>query len=434
MITVPDANGVTPGQLTVAETDGAMGGSFTISAQAGIASLNVGGTVLTLAQLNALGGTPVSITTADGTLTLTGYDAGTGVVSYTFDPVVHSSNADVLANFPLTLTDANNVPSAGNLGITITDSKPVAVADVNTITEDSSPNTVSGNVLPNDAVGADSNATPVTAGTFVSGNGYGTLVLNSNGSYTYTLNNANPTVNALNDNSTPLTDSFTYTLTDGDGSTTTAVLSITINGHTDGTPVITVPDANGVTPGQLTVAETDGAMGGSFTISAQAGIASLNVGGTVLTLAQLNALGGTPVSITTADGTLTLTGYDAGTGVVSYTFDPVVHSSNADVLANFPLTLTDANNVPSAGNLGITITDSKPVAVADVNTITEDSSPNTVSGNVLPNDAVGADSNATPVTAGHLRQRQRLRHAGSEQQRQLHLHAEQRQPDGQCAQ
>ena len=233
MITVPDANGVTPGQLTVAETDGAMAGSFTISAQAGIASLNVGGTVLTLAQLNALGSTPVSITTADGTLRLTGYNAGTGVVSYTFDPVVHSSNANVLANFPLTLTDANGVSNAGTLGITITDSKPVAVADVNTITEDSSPNTVSGNVLPNDAVGADSNATPVTAGTFVSANGYGTLVLNADGSYTYTLNNANPTVNALNDNSTPLTDSFTYTLTDGDGSTTTATLTITINGKND---------------------------------------------------------------------------------------------------------------------------------------------------------------------------------------------------------
>ncbi|MBL8157635.1 MAG: VCBS domain-containing protein, partial [Anaerolineae bacterium] len=210
VIGIPDANGVTPGQQTVAESDGPMAGTFTISAQAGITSVTLGSggsaVSVSLAELNNLGSVSKSYTTADGTLTLTGYNAGTGVVSYTFDPVVHSSNANVLANFPLTLTDANGVSSAGTLGITITDSKPVAVADVNTITEDSSPNTVSGNVLPNDAVGADTNATPVTAGTFVSAYGYGTLVLNADGSYTYTLNNANPTVNALNDNSTPLTD------------------------------------------------------------------------------------------------------------------------------------------------------------------------------------------------------------------------------------
>ena len=52
------------------------------------------------------------------------------------DPVVHSSNADVLANFPLVLTDANGITTPATLGITITDSKPVAVVDTNTITED----------------------------------------------------------------------------------------------------------------------------------------------------------------------------------------------------------------------------------------------------------------------------------------------------------
>ncbi|WP_081880991.1 VCBS domain-containing protein [Methylotenera sp. L2L1] len=62
---------------------------------------------------------------------------------------------------------------------------------------------------------------------------YGSLVLNSDGTYSYTLNNANPAVNALNNGQT-LIDSYTYTLTDGDGTTTTAVLNITINGNTDG--------------------------------------------------------------------------------------------------------------------------------------------------------------------------------------------------------
>ncbi|MBC3883490.1 hypothetical protein H8K35_19060, partial [Undibacterium sp. LX40W] len=80
------------------------------------------------------------------------------------------------------------------------------------ITEDAVPNTVTGNVITNDTVGADSNATPVTAGTFTNAAGYGTLVLNSNGTYTYTLNNSNAAVNGLGAGQS-LTDSFTYTLT-----------------------------------------------------------------------------------------------------------------------------------------------------------------------------------------------------------------------------
>ncbi|WP_036303730.1 VCBS domain-containing protein [Methylotenera sp. L2L1] len=88
---------------------------------------------------------------------------------------------------------------------------------------------MSGTVLSNDTVGADSNATPISA---YSGNlTYGSLVLNSDGTYSYTLNNANPAVNALNNGQT-LIDSYTYTLTDGDGTTTTAC-STSINGNTD---------------------------------------------------------------------------------------------------------------------------------------------------------------------------------------------------------
>ena len=64
---------------------------------------------------------------------------------------------------------------------------------------------------------------------------------------------------------------------------------ITINGHTDGAPTISIPDANGVTPGQLTVAETDGPIAGSFTITAPAGLGSVSLGGTPFTAAQLAA-------------------------------------------------------------------------------------------------------------------------------------------------
>ena len=113
----------------------------------------------------------------------------------------------------------------------LTDSAPVSVNDTNSITEDATPNQVTGNVVDNDTVGPDVNPNPVvTTGTFVGQ--YGTLVLNANGSYTYTLNNANPAVNALNANQT-LKDTFSYTIQDGDGTPASANLTITINGVTD---------------------------------------------------------------------------------------------------------------------------------------------------------------------------------------------------------
>ena len=59
---------------------------------------------------------------------------------------------------------------------------------------------------------------------------YGTLDWNTDGSYTYTLNNALPAVQALNSGDT-LTDTFVYTVSDGNGGTDTANLVVTINGR-----------------------------------------------------------------------------------------------------------------------------------------------------------------------------------------------------------
>ncbi|MCZ4307193.1 hypothetical protein O4G98_20885, partial [Zoogloeaceae bacterium G21618-S1] len=167
------------------------------------------------------------------------------------------------------------------------------------------------------------------------------------------------------------TDSYTYTLTDGDGTSTTATLEITINGHTDGDPTIDIPDTNapGQADGDRTVAETDGPMPGSFTIDTPAGLQSLSVGGTTVTEAQLGNLGSTPVSINTGEGTLVLTGFNPGTGVVSYTYDPNIQSSNAPVLDAIPLIVTDDLGATSSGSLDIQITDSVPVAVNDTNSI-----------------------------------------------------------------
>ncbi|RMF46542.1 MAG: hypothetical protein D6755_06475, partial [Anaerolineae bacterium] len=235
LVTIPDTDGtLNTTDTTLPESAGMTAGSFTIDAPAGLDSIDVGGTHLTAAQLNNLATTPVTITTSDGTLVLTGYDSATGTVSYTYDPNVltHSGGNPITDSIAITVNAADGQSATDTLDIAITDSTPTAVADTASITEDASPNTVSGDVLTNDALGADGAPAggPVTAATV--NLPYGTLVLNSDGSYTYTLDNSNSAVNALKTGES-LTDSYTYTLTDADGSTTTATLNITINGTDD---------------------------------------------------------------------------------------------------------------------------------------------------------------------------------------------------------
>jgi large repetitive protein len=123
----------------------------------------------------------------------------------------------------------------------------------------------SGNVLANDT-GArltvtamqpgnalTSAASAVTAGstpTMVAG-AYGTLSIGADGSYTYSVNNAHPEVEALNFGDS-LVESFHYRVTDAAGQTSIASLQITIRGASDAPPVVVVPQlpVAPVTPSQ----------------------------------------------------------------------------------------------------------------------------------------------------------------------------------------
>ena len=137
---------------------------------------------------------------------------------------------------------------------------------------------------------------------------YGTLVLNADGSYTYTLNNGLAAVQGLDSNDT-LTEVFTYTLRDGDGDTSTATLKIIINGADD---KITIDGLSAQGP-DLTVYEDDLADGsspnaaaltqtGQFTVNGVDGIASIKIEG-------VNAFVGQ--TFTTAHGVFIITGISA---------------------------------------------------------------------------------------------------------------------------
>ncbi len=74
--------------------------------------------------------------------------------------------------------------------------------------------------------GIDGNVGNVIAGQF------GSIVINPDGSYTYTLDNANPAVQALVESQIK-TDVFTYTASDGQGGTETLTLTINVVGTDD---------------------------------------------------------------------------------------------------------------------------------------------------------------------------------------------------------
>ncbi|MFK4621604.1 VCBS domain-containing protein [Bradyrhizobium diazoefficiens] len=128
---------------------------------------------------------------------------------------------------------------------------PVAAADTSAVKEDTAPNSVSGNVLINDTDADTHDSHSVTAingsatkvGADVVGT-YGTLHLNSDGTYTYTLNNAQANVQALAADQL-VYDTFSYTNSDNHGGSCTANLTITVTGTNDA-PVITSSAQSGL--------------------------------------------------------------------------------------------------------------------------------------------------------------------------------------------
>ncbi|WP_211235168.1 cadherin-like domain-containing protein, partial [Azohydromonas australica] len=258
--------------------------------------------------------------------------------------------------YHITVNDGNNVQFGGNAGgpgaavsntingtlyIAAVNDPPVAVDDTNSITEDAGPLFVpvgSGvirgrigseadsdpdNVVANLSVSAvrtgketpDPGTLSVTAGSDLDGL-YGTLRLNADGSYTYTLDNTKPAVNALKSGKS-LQDFFTYTLYDSAGGYDKAQLTITIRGKTDGAPTVVAQDGNDGATGHATVYEaglvdassTAETTTGSITVTAADGLQTVTVGGRELTLAELAGLGTTAVDIDTGKGTLRLTGF-----------------------------------------------------------------------------------------------------------------------------
>ncbi|MGB7346412.1 MAG: DUF4347 domain-containing protein, partial [Pirellulaceae bacterium] len=159
----------------------------------------------------------------------------------------NSGFAGNVADLDYTVTDPRGLSDSGTITIFV-NAPPTATDNSGSVTEDTAL-TETGNVITdNDGNGVDSdpNGTVLTVVSVDGAGGnvassvagsYGSVQINSNGSYTYTLNNSLSAVNNLTTGDT-LTETFTYTIDDGFGLTDTATLTITINGTNDA-PIVT---------------------------------------------------------------------------------------------------------------------------------------------------------------------------------------------------
>ncbi|WIW55028.1 Ig-like domain-containing protein [Mesorhizobium mediterraneum] len=371
-------------------------GTFTISSPDGIASLTISGQAFITNGVFTAG----SFTTPEGnTLAVTAYDAATGQVSYTYTLLDNEAHPTALGenslfeNFAVVLTDQDGQSANDTLTIDVVDDVPTANADTNSVAEGA---IATGNVLSDatdDVFGADgaaagggvvgvaagsNTASPVSGGLGGAGiaGTYGTLTLNANGSYSYDgFANAVPAGGA--------TDTFVYTIMDGDGDLSTTTLTITLS---DSGLAAANDDA--------TVNEAALAIGSNPASPAE------TVTGTVAD----NLSGGSGPytyalvgSATGSHGTLTLN----ADGTYSYTLTAPVDGADADNGTNtvdnvesFTYQATDANGNTITSTITIDVVDDVPTANADTNSVAEGA---IATGNVLSDatdDVFGADGAA----------------------------------------
>ncbi|ROQ23444.1 retention module-containing protein, partial [Gallaecimonas pentaromativorans] len=317
--------------------------------------------------------------------------------------------------FTYQISDGNGGTSTSTLTVVIqgTNDAPVATANLSAVSEDG-PLSAQGNMITDDDDGAgvdsdiDNGAQlsiqSVSGDTSGSVQGqFGTLVWNSDGTYSYNLDNSLAAVQGLSEGES-LIDTFSYTLTDEFGATSIATLTITINGTDDGV-TLTGLDVDG---GEQVVSEANLADGsnpdaasltqsGSFGVNAPDGLANITING-INVVVNGQYLGGT-IQVVGQYGVLTITGFDGTNVQYSYQLTGAADHSGGDVLDQFAVVVTDVDGSTANGSLDIAINDDVPSAVNDVNSVTEDG-PLSATGNVLTsNDTQGADG-ASVSTVG----------------------------------
>ncbi len=376
------------------------------------------------AQATATGGVASSVTGTYGSINV----AANGAYTYTVD----NSNASVQALrlssqtlqdvFTYRVSDAGGLTSLATITVTIqgANDTPTAVADTATAVEaggvgnGTAGTNPTGNVLTNDTDpdsvgnGETKTVTGVLAGTQASATGnvassvtgtYGSINIAANGAYTYTVDNSNPTVQALRTSGQTITDVFTYTMTDTAGSTSTTQITVSIQGANDAptavADTVTAVEAGGVGNGTAGTNPTGNVLTNDTDPDSVGNGETKTVTG-VLSGTQASATGNVASSVTGTYGSINI----AANGAYTYTVDnsnatvQALRTSGQTITDVFTYTMTDAAGSTSTTQITVTIqgANDAPTAVADTATAVEaggvgnGTAGTNPTGNVLTND------------------------------------------------
>ncbi|MEP4531721.1 MAG: Ig-like domain-containing protein, partial [Cyclobacteriaceae bacterium] len=313
-------------------------------------------------SLTVLGSLPAGISVTDvynnndGQLVLSG-EAAISSYEAAIEQIVYNNTStspdETTRQIQVTVYDSENASNTAisYIGVAGSNSAPVASADTNAITEGTS--TVgdsdgSGSLISNDA-DDDGDGLVVTsidgvssAATDVVGT-YGSLDWDTDGTYTYTLDNNAADGLAFGET---VTETFTYTVSDGNGGTDTETLTITITGANDNP--VAFDDSNQISENGTSIDETDG----SGTLISN----DTDVDGDNLNVASITSIneGGTSndpgTSVTGEYGTLVWN----NDGTYTYTRNGTNVLNNQTAVDEFDYTVSDANGT-DVGRLTITI-------------------------------------------------------------------------------
>ncbi|NWL76088.1 hypothetical protein DM872_04410, partial [Pseudomonas taiwanensis] len=419
-----------PGGSSEGDGSNVVHGTFTIRDPDGLdklKSLAVGGLDLQIDATHPLGSLiGRGFEAAHGTVQITGFDASTGTFSFSYTltrPITDLATGDELDGFVLQLSDGLGLPVSANVSIEIVDDVPTASPDSGSLTENGEPSSLAGNVLDNDASGADqpkaftswngvAGASAGEGGSLLVNTPYGVVTLNADGSYSFVLANGSAAVEALTEGQ-QVTLQYAYSMQDGDGDPSSSTLTLTITGSND-IPSIEVssPDAQGglaqvfekglsggssagdgstVTTGSFTVADSDGL----------ANLKTLSVGSLTVDLTTSGFASLVGQSFATVHGTVLITGYSDGAYSFSYTLTEVAADAAGLETDGFLINVGDGLANASA-TVTIEIVDDVPQAKADSASVSEGGS---VIGNVVTGaglgsvaDAFGADGRPSPTS------------------------------------
>ncbi|MBT9499568.1 MAG: VCBS domain-containing protein, partial [Zoogloea sp.] len=351
---------------------------------------DVDGTVtsLTLADLPAHGTLYQDAAMTQPVSAGTALDTTTGTVTLYFKP---DANWNGDTRFHFTATDNNGGVSAqatASLSVTAVNDPPVALADTGSTDQNtalthnaptgviSNDSDVDGNTLQVTHIAAGSTTADVTSGGTAIGGNFGNLLINPDGSYTYTPDAA---AKALTQGQSA-TDVFTYTITDGNGGTATTTLSIDVTGKND------APITGGVATGNVTedgVTTASGALTISDADAGQSSFVPQTITGTYGTL-TLQAGGSWSYSLNNADASVQ--GLKQDQQVVDH-----INVTTADgTLKEVAITITGTNDVPVVGNATVNVSEEGLTGgIADTSGTLDTTNLTTTSGTIGVSDTDG---------------------------------------------